>query len=149
MIQIEGKLIQGHQVASGKSPNSPYKEGTIATQTPFFQKLGVDFSPYFQGTLNIDISPYIYVMKKPQFSFQQVNWTTAHPPEDFSFSRCHIIYNNESYDGWVYYPHPETKIQHFQNSSVIELIAMPIPNIKYGDRLKISINNLEIDIIEA
>ena len=146
--KIYGKLLQGHQVASGRSLNSPYHAGTILTQIPFFKKLGLDLSPYFRGTLNVDISPYIYLINSPQFTFQQVNWTTAHPPEDFSFSQCQIIYNDESYDGWVYYPHPETKIRHFHNPSVMELVAIPIPKIKYGDLLQLLINPVEIDIVE-
>jgi hypothetical protein len=31
----------------------------------------------------------------------------------------------------------------------MELIAVPIPNIKYGDLLQIAINPFEIEIIEA
>jgi hypothetical protein len=144
--KIDATLLQGHQVASGRSANSPYAEGTIAMQIPVFQKLGVDLSPYFKGTLNVDISPYIYTMVKPQFTFRQVNWTDAHPPEDFSFSQCQVIYDNQSYDGWVYYPHPETKIRHFHNPAIVELIAMPIPNIQYSDCLQVVLNPLEIDI---
>jgi hypothetical protein len=87
-------------------------------------------------------------MNSPRFTFPQVSWTTAHPPEDFSFSRCQIIYNDESYDGWVYYPHPETKIRHFHNPCVMELVAVPIPKIKYGDLLQLLINPVEIDIVE-
>jgi hypothetical protein len=145
---INGKLIQGHQVASGTSPTSPYPQGTIATQIPFFKKLGLDLSPYFQGTLNIDIAPYVCKVNNPQLTFAQVNWTQLHPPEDFSFSPCQVLYNDGSYAGWVYYPHPETKIRHFHNPSVMELIAVTIPNIKYGDLLQIEINPLEIEIIE-
>jgi len=146
---INGKLIQGHQVASGTSPTSPYPQGTIATQMPFFQKLGLDLTEYFQGTLNVDISPYTCKVKNPQLTFRQVNWTQFHPPEDFSFSPCQVLYNDASYEGWVYYPYPETKIRHFHNPSVMELIAVPIPHIKYGDLLQIVINPLEIEIIEA
>ncbi len=147
--KINGKLIQGHQVASGKATNSPYAQGTISTQIPLFQELGLDLTPYFRGTLNVDISPYTYLMKKPQFTFRKVNWTISHPPEDFSFSQCRIIYNDDSYDGWVYYPHPETKIRHFHNPSIVEVIAMPIPKIKYSDLLQLSINPLEIDINDS
>lgn len=146
---INGKLIQGHQVASGTSLTSPYPQGTIATQIPFFRQLGLDLSPYFQGTLNIDIAPYACKVNNPQLTFAQVNWTQLHPPEDFSFSPCQVLYNDGSYAGWVYYPHPETKIRHFHNPSVMELIAVPIPNIKYGDLLQIVINPLEIEIMES
>ncbi|MFM7599958.1 MAG: hypothetical protein ACKO7R_01980 [Pseudanabaena sp.] len=148
-LTINGKLIQGHQVASGKSLTSPYPQGTIAAQIPFFKKLGLDLSPYFQGTLNVDISPYIFKVNNPQLTFAQLNWTQLHPPEDFSFSPCQILYNDGSYEGWVYYPHPETKIRHFHNPSVMELIVVPIPKIKYGDLLQIVINPFEIEIFDG
>ena len=145
---INGKLIEGHQVASGKSLTSPYPQGTIATQIPFFQQLGLDLSPYFQGTLNVDISPYTCKVHNPKLTFAKVNWTHLHPPEDFSFSPCQVLYNDGNYAGWVYYPHPETKIRHFHNPCIIEIIAISIPKIKYGDLLQIVVNPLEIEIIE-
>jgi hypothetical protein len=143
---VVGKLIQGHRVASGLSEDSPYAEGSISMQIPFFQNLGLDLSPYFRGTLNIDISPYTYKIQKPQYTFRQVDWTTKHPPEDFSFVSCQVLYKGDRYDGWVYYPHPETKLRHFQNPSVLEVIALPIADLVYGESLQLLINSQEISL---
>jgi hypothetical protein len=67
-----------------------------------------------------------------------------HPPEHFSFSRCRVIHKGVEYDGWVYYPHPETKIRNFQNPSLLEVIAMPIPGLQYGDEVDVLVNPEEI-----
>ena len=83
-------------------------------------------------------------MLKPELTFHNVEWTDLHPPEHFSFSECKVIYNDTEYEGWVYYPHPETKIRNFQDPSLLEVIAKPIPGISYGDELDILVKNEEI-----
>ena len=101
----------------------------------------------FNGTLNISIAPLEFKMAHPEFTFELVEWTDLHPPETFSFSRCTVFYKGGEYAGWVYYPHPETKKTHFQNPSLIEVIAHPISEIQYGDELEIEIDTNEIFII--
>jgi len=141
---IHGILVEGYRVASGPSKDYPY--GALDRQLPFFKARGLDLDGYFNGTLNIDIHPFTFTMVKPEFTFQHVEWTDLHPPEHFSFSRCKVIYKNIGYDGWVYYPHPETKLRHFQNPSLLEVIAEPIPGIMYGDKLVVMINPNEIAV---
>ncbi|WP_348251232.1 hypothetical protein [Leptolyngbya subtilissima] len=113
-------------------------------QMPFFAALGLDLTEYFKGTLNISINPRTFQLTDPELTFRQVEWTDRHPPEDFSFSRCRVLFQTSTYNSWIYYPHPETKKRNFQNPSIIEIIAPPIPNIKYGDRVKIEYNPLEV-----
>jgi hypothetical protein len=43
-----------------------------------------------------------------------------------------------------YYPHPETKPNHFQDQSTMELILPYIPGISYGDDVLVSVNQEEI-----
>ncbi|MBC7876116.1 MAG: hypothetical protein H7Y59_03010 [Anaerolineales bacterium] len=145
MTLLNGILVQGHQVASRASKDYPY--GTLEKQIPFFKSRGLDLNSFFNGTLNIDISPYTFKLIKPEFTFQHVEWTDLHPPEDFSFSRCKVIYENIEYDGWVYYPHPQTKLRHFQNPSLLEVIAIPVPKIKYEDEVQVLVNPDEIEIV--
>jgi hypothetical protein len=59
------------------------------------------------------------------------------------------MYREREYDGWVYYPHPETKLRHFQNPSLLEVIAMPIDGIQYGDGLQVLLNQQEIRVTKA
>jgi hypothetical protein len=143
-ISLPGKVVRGYHVASGPSKDYPY--GTIEKQRPIFKSLGLDLDGYFSGTLNIDIRPQKFEIVKPQYTFEQVTWTDLHPPETFSFSRCRVIYRGQSYDGWVYTPHPETKRQHFQNPSLLEVIALPIPEIQYGDDVVVIVNGEEISV---
>ncbi len=135
---VQGILVQGYRVASGPSKDYPY--GALDRQRPLFKARGLDLGSYFNGTLNIDIRPNTFKLFKPEFTFHHVEWTDLHPPEHFSFSRCKVIHKNIEYEGWVYYPHPETKLRHFQNPSLLEVIAQPIADIKYGDEVDVLVN---------
>jgi hypothetical protein len=143
-IHLHGILARGYRVASGPSADYPY--GSLERQRPIFKSRGLDLAGYFNGTLNIDIRPYAFTLQKPAYTFRDVEWTDLHPPEHFSFSRCRVIYAGAEYDGWVYYPHPETKERNFQNPSLVEVIAMPIPGIDYGAELQVLLNPEEITV---
>jgi hypothetical protein len=142
--KISGILTRGHQVASRPSKDYPYS--TLEKQKPYFKNLGLDLYPYFNGTLNISIAPLTFRIIKPEFTFEKMEWTDLHPPETFSFSRCKVIFKNQNYAGFVYYPHPETKKKHFQNPSLIEVIAFEIQDIQYGDAVEVVIDSDEIKV---
>ncbi|HEX6271019.1 MAG TPA: hypothetical protein VFZ43_12340 [Anaerolineales bacterium] len=141
---VHGTIIQGYRVASGPSKDYPY--GALDRQRPIFQSRGLDLSGCFNGTLNIDIHPHTFKVVRPEYTFYHVDWTDLHPPEHFSFSRCKVIYKDVEYDGWVYYPHPETKKRHFQNRSLLEAIANEIPELNYGDQVQVLVNPKEIEV---
>jgi hypothetical protein len=143
-VSLHGVLVQGYHVASGPSADYPY--GALERQRPLFAARGLDLGDCFNGTLNVDIHPRRFTMVKPEFTFYNVAWTDRHPPEHFSFSRCKVIFRNVDYDGWVYYPHPETKIRNFQNPSLLEVIAKPIPGIRYSAELEVLVNPGEIEV---
>jgi hypothetical protein len=143
-MKVKGTLVQGYGVASAPSRDYPY--GTLEKQRPFFAERGLDLSAYFNGTLNIDIHPFEFKILRPEFTFPHVEWTDLHPPEDFSFSRCTVTFKAVDYDGWLYYPHPETKLRHFQNPSLLEVIAVPIAGIQYGDGVELNVNEDEMEI---
>ncbi len=143
-ILVHGIVMEGYRVASGPSKDYPY--GALDRQRPLFKARGLDLESYFNGTLNIDIRPLTFRMVRPEFTFQHVEWTDLHPPEHFSFSRCKVIYKEIDYDGWVYYPHPETKLRHFQNPSLLEVIAELIPGIGYGDEVDVLVKRDEIHV---
>lgn len=146
-VSIPGVVVRGHRVASGLAPDSPYPRGTIEMQIPFFRALGLDLSPYFPATLNVSIAPLTFQMRAPEHTFHHVAWTDRHPPEHFSFSRCRVAFNKHFYDGWVYYPHPETKQRHFQNPSLLEIIAPRIPDLDYGAEVIVFIKPQEITLV--
>ena len=140
-FNVQGTVIRGHEVASRASEH--YPQGTILIQRPYFEALGLDLSAFFAGTLNVSIAPLKLQLVKPAHTFRRVNWTTAHPPEDFSFVRCRVTYSNSTYEGWIYYPHPETKERHFQDASIVEVIAPLIEGIRYGDIVELQIKSDE------
>jgi hypothetical protein len=145
-VKVDGQVEPGHQIASGRSPTSPYPAGSLELQIPYFKELGLDLTPYYRGTLNISIRPYTFTLTHPQFTFHQVKWIEGFPPEDFSFSPCKLTFQGYTYDSWIYYPHPETKTRHFQDPAILEIIAPHISNITYGHKVKLLLNTQEIEL---
>ena len=144
-ITLKGQLKKGYRVASG--PSKAYPEyGSIEKQKPYFKKLGLNLDRVFNGTLNISIHPYEFVMHKPKHKFKKVKWTELTNAEDFSFSQCRIKFHGKEYTSWVYYPDPKTKKDHFQSASTVEVLAPYIEGIKYGNKLELSLNSAEIKV---
>lgn len=138
-VTVSGVIIAGHGVASGIAADSPYPKSTIALQTPFFKAQGLDLSHYFSGTLNVSITPHQFELRRPRYTFPQVAWTTAHPPETFSFCDCRLKFRGDRTQGLIYYPHPETKKTHFQDASVLELLMPKVEGIRYGDAILLEV----------
>lgn len=148
-VQIKGLVKKGYGVASGKAKDPRFPNGTIEMQKPFFQELGLDLSNYFPGTINVSIAPRTYKIKQAKYTFSNVKWS-AEPAEDFSFCDCQILLNQEKpQPGFIYYPHPETKPEHFQTPDTLEIITYSISNLKYGDELIIAVNSEQINIDSA
>jgi hypothetical protein len=146
IITVRGTVIEGHRVAS--EPSSDYPYSTLEKQKPYFKALGLDLEYFYNGTLNVSIFPNTFEMSNPEFTFERVEWTDLHPPETFSFSKCTVTFVGRRYAGWVYYPHPETKIRNFQQPSMIEILAEYIPGIHYGDKVEIELNRDEVSVLE-
>lgn len=143
-IVVTGVVQPGHRVASGQGGDPRYPDGTLRLQFPKFAALGLDLTGVLAATLNVSIQPRRWIMHAPRFVFKAVSWTTHHPPEDFSFSRCEVVFEEHRSSGWIYYPHPGTKKDHFQDASMIEVLAPRIPNIKYGAAVQLWINANEV-----
>ncbi len=146
LIIVQGIVVQGHRVASGTACDSPYSAGTISLQTPHFQRLGLDISGYFPGTINVDITPYRHQIIRPQASFEQVKWIESSPPETFSFAPVLIDVGGNHTEGLVYYPHPETKPAHFQDPHVIEILAPRIEGITTGTKLSLFFDREQVSL---
>jgi len=134
----QGRLVAGHGVASGRSAESPYPAGTIALQTPYFQALGIDLSPYQPATLNLDFQPGEWRLRDPDHHVPLLHWTDRHPPETFSFWHCRLrrlaVADAPEQPALIYHPHPETKRAHHQRPSLLELLAPPLGVLEPGER---------------
>ncbi|CAL6080540.1 Conserved_hypothetical protein [Hexamita inflata] len=80
---MRGVVIPGHRVASGLNNNPKYPGGTLRMQLQFFKELGLDLSQYYLGTLNIQTSSTLKLIK-PFKTFENVKWCED-PAETFSF----------------------------------------------------------------
>ncbi len=145
-IDLPGRVVVGYKIASGGAETSPYPAGSIAMQVPVFRELGLDLSTCFPATLNVSISPRTFAVTSPQYTFTAVKWSPHHPAENFSFSPCRIAYGDRLYSGFLYYPDPATKIDHFHDASTMEIISARIRGIRYGCQLRVSVDKDEITI---
>jgi hypothetical protein len=134
---LQGLVVQGHGVASGVATNSPYPQGSVSMQLPFFKARGLDLSAYWPGTLNISIAPHTWSLAHADYCFEHVAWTHLHPPETFSFVRLQLVWRQLPVAAWLYYPHPETKAAHHQANTVVEVIAPRLDGLAYGETVQI------------
>lgn len=132
MITIKGKVISGYGVASGKGEDPRYPNGTLILQMPHFKQKGLDLSNYYRGTINIDINPLLYKINKPTHFIKGVDWSNFIPPENFYFFEVELVFNGLNYFGLIYMPDPDTKTDHHQINSVLEVIMPPIKGIRTG-----------------
>ncbi|MBE9030559.1 hypothetical protein IQ266_12545 [filamentous cyanobacterium LEGE 11480] len=146
VLKLHGIVQPGHQVASGLAPDSPYPAGTIALQTSHFLERGLDLGPYYAGTLNISIAPQQFQLLLPDYTFPDVQWIEGFDVETFSFLHCELRWNDCTAASLLYYPHPETKINHFQDPSIVEILAPRLEGIRYGDRVTLQFNPRAIAI---
>lgn len=146
--QVQGIIQPGYGVASGQSGNPRFPQGTLAMQKPFFQARGLDLDAYFLGTINLAIAPHTYQVLVPKHTFPQVKWSAHDPAEDFSFFDCQMwMHPSQVYSGLIYYPHPDTKPEHFQAPDILEIIAPLIRGLRYGDELTLAVDPEQIKII--
>ena len=137
---ITARLMQGHRVASGRNGNPRFPGGTLLMQQPHFLALGLDIGVFHRGTLNVSIAPLSYRVVKPRLTFRNVKWHPVEPMEDFSFFDVQLVGpNNGAIAGLIYYPHPETKPEHFQAPDVLELLLPFIEGLSYGMELSLGI----------
>jgi len=146
-MQVNGIVRQGHQVASGRAEFTPFPAGTIELQAPIFAQMGLDLAGAFMGTINVSIEPLRFRLVQPDYTFSGVKWTESYPRETFSFARCSLKFAGSAYPAWIYYPHPETKISHYQPPSLIEIITQPIEDLSYGSKVGIIYNPHSLEVL--
>ena len=132
---LPGRRIRGYGVASGRAAASPYPAGTVVLQAPFFRERGVDLSPYFPGTLNVDLAPHTPPPGRPVFD-GRLRWFTG-LEERFVLTPVALRHAGSVHQGLWYYPHPETKPDHFQRPGVVELLLPWIPGLPEDARVEV------------
>jgi hypothetical protein len=134
------RIVPGHQVASGRNENPRFPGGTLRMQAPHFRALGLDLAAFHGGTLNVSIAPLRYRVAKARMTFRAVKWHPTEPAEDFSFFDVRLAHEGKPpVEGLIYYPHPETKPEHFQNPDVLELLLPFVDGLSYGAELLLEV----------
>lgn len=110
-------------------------------QLPFFKALGLDLSHYHPGTLNVSIAPLGYRVVKPKLTFRNLKWHPVEPAEDFSFFDVTVHGDRAPpVGGLIYFPHPDTKPEHFQKPDVLELLLPWTDGLTYGTRIRLEVS---------
>ena len=137
---VSARVVPGHRVASGLNQNPRFPGGTLRMQTPHFLERGFDLGAFHTGTLNVSIAPRAYRVVQARLTFRNVQWHPTEPAEDFSFFDVRLARPNApALAGFIYYPHPDTKPEHFQQPDVLELLLPFVEGLSYG-----AVLNLEI-----
>lgn len=109
-------------------------------QSPHFLARGFDLGFYHLGTVNVSIAPCCYRVAKARHTFRNVKWHPMEPAEDFSFFDVRLLRpDGQSIAGSIYYPHPETKPEHFQQPDVLELLLPFVDGLSRGAELSLRI----------
>lgn len=133
MQTVPATIVPGHRVASGLNSDPRFPGGTIRMQLPHFVERGLDLTAFHPGTLNVSIAPWMYRVMKARHVFTAVKWHPTVPAEDFSFFEVNLSHGSTPpMAGLIYYPHPSTKPEHFQNPDVLELLLPWTEGLSYG-----------------
>jgi hypothetical protein len=101
------------------------------------------------GTLNVSLAPLCYRVVKARHTFTNMKWHPTEPAEDFSFFDVRVIRPDESpIAGFIYFPHPDTKPEHFQQPDVLELLLPFVKGLHYGMELSLEIPTTQM-VIES
>jgi hypothetical protein len=130
---INGKVVRGHGVASGSGGDPRFPAGTLALQLPIFARLGLQLEGFYHGTINVSVAPLLPQPQRPIVTYQEVQWHPGCPAEDFSFFDIKIAgAAGVAVPAYIYWPHPETKPEHFQDPHVVEILAPHLEDISEG-----------------
>ena len=152
ILTLQGVVTQGYQVASGLSEENPFPKGTIEMQLLHFAELGLDLRRkipnLYLGTINVSIAPEQLKVTRPDYRFEQVNWTDQIDPENFFFVEATQVFKGQEYKGFIYYPDPSTKPKvHQHDFSKLEFLGPWIEGINYGDGVELIIRKSTLKFI--
>ena len=116
--KLDGVVVKGYQVASGVAKDSPYEEGTIKLQKPFFEQKELCLDSFYLATLNIDTKNHKFEIINPTYFFKDLKW----------------------------HPNFKTKSDHIQKESIFEILAPFISDISYGNKITIILNTDDIKL---
>ena len=150
IMTLKGIVDKGLRHASGvdedgtEYPGPKGIVGTIERQRPFFEEVIPDFSEIYNGTLNVNIHPKKFEIKKPDYEVI-CDWREDGLPQTFWFVNIELNHNENSYEGLVYHPCPRQGKAR-KRESTFELLFPFIQNLNYGAQVSISYSSDKMKI---
>jgi hypothetical protein len=145
---IEGKIIKGKGIASGKNIDTNDLTNTIGYQLPFFAAAGVPVDNIRPGTINVGISPHEFRIIRPDHTVTCTWWPGSEKtppfPETFRLVEAQVIFESNTYPGLIYYPMPSAYKSH--PDTKIELLAEDIPGIKNEKPIGIQVEDGKLEV---
>lgn len=142
---LTGRVKEGLRIASGLNPDPTLKlNNTIFKQKPFFVEAGVkSIQDCYNGTINLEISPRQFKIIKPDYQVT-CEWSPG-TIETFWLVAAAIIFKNNRYDGYIYYPCPSPVKSH--KDDIVEFLAQKIENLDYGDQGTVEADIAKVELI--
>jgi len=137
--EVTCRYVSGHGVASGRSNDLRFPNGTLSMQAPYFMQGGLNLSNFHHGTLNLALVDHSIHLICPKYFFTQVKWTSNFPAENFSFfpSELKLVNSKTWVPALLYWPHPSTKPEFQQPENTYEFIAPYINGLHLGAVMKL------------
>ncbi len=124
MLEIQGSIVAGHGVASGQAQDARFPDGTLALQWKHFLEAGLSLEGFHRGTVNVSVAPLRPLPVRSCLTVRKVKWHESAPSEDFSFFPVRFgRRGGKAVEALIYWPHPETKPEHFQDPHVVEILG--------------------------
>lgn len=147
---IEGKIIPGKGIASGKNVDANGLTKTIEYQLPFLSAAGVPVDNIRPGTINVGIAPREFKILKPDYTVSCTWWPGSEqtPPfeETFSLVNATVLFEKTAYRGFIYYPMPSKYKSH--PDSKIEVLAENIPGVASELPIGLEVKDGKIEVFE-
>jgi hypothetical protein len=130
---IDGRHIQGMKGA----------RRSVKRQKNHFIELGLPGADrFFDGTINIDTSPFEYMIESFDYIFRDVGHKSFPRKriEDFGFIIiAELIHRGKRYRNWGYFYVPHSS-PHYERQHIFELIGPELPALKVHDTLNLTLN---------
>ena len=150
IIELEGVIKEGLRHCSGidadgtEHPGKDGIVGTIRRQRPFFEDVIPNFSEFYNGTINLDISPQMFEVVYHDYEVI-CDWRKDGIPQTFWFVNVGLRHKKALYGGLVYYPCPRQGKAR-KRESIFELLFPFVLDLNYEDRASILYSPIQIVI---
>jgi hypothetical protein len=147
-VRVYGRVVEGHGVASGRTDDPRFPDGTLALQWPHFAEVAdLPLDGLHRATLNVRTTPHHVALVAPWWTLRGVAWHPEVPPEDFSFVPCRVTVGaRRPVDGLVYHPHPETKPDHHQPADVLEVLLPRVSVVQPDAVVRLDLPTSQVEV---